>query len=596
MKLQILAVLLLLFTFNLRAVEPEKPNILFILADDLGYSDVGFSRPEQSSINDIVSPNLDRLAEGGTIFTAAYAVHPFCGPSRAGIMTGRYPHCLGAQFNLAAFTNYGVDKNEQYFSELLKQAGYFTGFVGKWHLGEVEGYRPNDRGFDEFFGFLGGGHRYFSDDYASAQQSRNMMENYRNDPSKAGSFDSYRLALMHNNDFVAPPDSNEYLTDRLTREGIAMIDEAQSAGKPFFLFMSYNAPHTLLEAKDSDIETLKKPPYNLQFRTEKRATYAAMIFALDKQVQLLVDSLKAKGLFENTLIVFMSDNGGKGPDPINGAYNSPLRGKKGDVYEGGYRVPMFIHWPTALPKAPAVYPYVVSGLDLYPTFVHLAGGTIPEGKVLNGKDLLPAVGEEKDVRPNDPLFALRIQSPNNYVAIRQGKWKAVSVKSGSWELYDIENDISELHPVNNQPVLDSLVDFGAKWVRSHIDPIWFDKPSYGFEEKWNRYNMPGWERTFPGFQTTAIPSFGEDETSKMNVYPNPAKLMLNMTFGTSLADKVDVALVSMEGHLIQLMSRVKPTAINMLSMPISPSIPEGNYVVAVQSDGKTFNSKIYVER
>ena len=478
----------------------ERPNIVFVLCDDLGYSDVGFTQTDKSNIKDIVSPNIDRLAEDGTIFTSAYAVHPFCGPSRAGILTGRYPHEFGSQFNLAFFVEHGIDQRETYFPELLQDAGYYTGIMGKWHLGEAKGYRPTERGFDEFYGWLGGGHMYWSNRLKSVEESQNAMMTYPHDSTKNGSYDSYKMAMVRDTSFISKPKENEYMTDMLTNEGVGFIDRAQQEDKPFFLFMSYNAPHTPLVAKDEDIAALQVEPYNLEFRTQKRAIYSAMIYALDKQVEVLVEALKERGVYENTLIVFMSDNGGKGPDELGGRKNSPLRGRKGDVFEGGNRVPMFMHWPAGLKNAPKEYHNVVSGLDLYPTFVNLAQGNIPQDDVIRGADLLPHVINNTDARGDESFFALRVHSPDNWVSARKGDWKALSVRSGKWELYNIKDDIGEEHPIDSQPaLLDSLKREAARWVGTHTEPAWFDSyVTYNFEELWNANNMPAWERTFPG--------------------------------------------------------------------------------------------------
>lgn len=479
---------------------PERPNIVFVLCDDLGYSDVGFTQTEESNIKDIVTPNMDRLAEDGTIFSSAYAVHPFCGPSRAGILTGCYPHEYGSQFNLAFFVEHGIDQSETFFPELLQDAGYYTGIMGKWHLGETKGYRPTERGFDEFYGWLGGGHLYWTDQLKSVEESAEMMRTYPHDSTKNGSYDSYKVAMVRDTSLVPVPEENTYMTDLLTSEGINFIDNAQKADKPFFLFMSYNAPHTPLVAKDEDVAALKAAPYNIDFRTKKRAIYSAMIYAVDKQMQVLVDALKERGVYENTLIVFMSDNGGKGPDELDGRKNSPLRGRKGDVFEGGNRVPMFMHWPAGMKSAPKVYENVVSGLDLYPTFVNLAQAKIPEDEVIRGANIIPHVLNNTDARGEEPYFALRVHSPDNWVSARRGDWKALSVKRGEWQLYNITNDIGENSPILTEPeILEDLKKEAAEWAKTHQMPAWYDSyVTYNFEKLWKANSMPAWDETFPG--------------------------------------------------------------------------------------------------
>ena len=491
MKKIILSVMMMIMGLSLFA-EDTRPNILFILTDDMGYSDVGFNQVENSPVVDIVTPNLDQLAEDGTIFESAYAVHMFCGPSRAGLMTGRYPHKLGSQFNLAAFSEFGVDTSEVFVSEVLHDAGYYTSIIGKWHLGEEEQYHPNNRGFDHFYGFLGGGHKYFSNDWFSISQTEAKFET-----AADGSFAEYSVALMRNEELLEKPSQNLYLTDMLTSEGVSVLDSAQNAGKPFFLFMSYNAPHTLLEAKAADIAALKTSPYNIDFNgDEDRATYSAMMYALDKQVKVLIDALKAKGMYDNTLIVFMSDNGGKLNNNAS-ANNHPLKGGKGDIDEGGIRVPMFMHWPSGMSAAPKVFEHVVSGLDLYPTFVEIAHATMPEDIDLDGKDIFSEVLENTDPRPDEAIFNLNVKTPNNYVQARKGKYKAKTFGDGTWVLYDLEADITESTTVNDVAILKELTAEAEAWARTHVTPTWFDNPDWGWEQKWAANNMPNWERTFP---------------------------------------------------------------------------------------------------
>lgn len=472
--------------------EDTRPNILFILTDDMGYSDVGFNQVENSPVVDIVTPNIDVLANNGTVFSSAYAVHMFCGPSRAGLMTGRYPHKIGSHFNLAAFSDHGITTGETFVSKVLQDAGYYTGIIGKWHLGEEDQYHPNNRGYDHFYGFLGGGHKYFSKDWFDISTTEQKFAS-----APEGAFAEYSVSLMRNKDFLPKPSENLYLTDMLTTEGVAFLDQAKTADKPFFLFMSYNAPHTLLEAKDADIATLKGAPYNIDFNgDEDRATYSAMMYALDKQIKVLTDALKDKGMYDNTLIVFMSDNGGKLKNNAS-ANNHPLKGGKGDVDEGGIRVPMFMHWPDGMATAPKEYAHVVSGLDLYPTFVGLGNGTMPQGKALDGKDIFSDVMANTDVRPDEAIFALNVKTPNNYVIARKGKYKAKTFGNGTWTLHDLEADISETGSITNADVLKDLTAEAKAWAIAHNTPEWFDNPTWGWEAKWTSSNMPNWNKTFP---------------------------------------------------------------------------------------------------
>lgn len=576
-RIKISAVLIGLSSIAASAVD-KRPNIVFILADDLGYSDMVFNQHPDAGVDDIITPNIDQLASDGTIFTSAYAVHPFCGPSRAGLMTGRYPHVIGSQFNMACYTEDGIDVNETFVSKTLHDAGYFTGIMGKWHLGETPEYHPNSRGFDEFYGFLGGGHRYFSDDFEKVATFEKSLP-------KKDTYD-YNDPLKYNRDYAEELAGNQYLTDVLTNEGVKFLNKAKVKEQPFFLWMSYNAPHTWLEAKDSDIKELKAAPYNLKFRDKKRVTYSAMIYALDKQVKVLVDELKALGQYENTLIVFMSDNGGKGPSPVVAhAPNYPLKGKKGDVHEGGYRVPMFMHWPKGMVNAPTKYDYVVSGLDLYPTFAKLANAKLPKGKILDGKDIMKSVLKNTDVREDESLFALRVNSPSNRVAARKGQWKAKTEGDGKWELYDLSNDLKEEHPIsNNQAKLDELIADAKAWTTTHVTPRWFDdEKRYGFEKKWDETSMPNWKRTFP-----VASSLWQDETLQLHVFAQDG--MLNVEIASVLSDKVDVAIFNTQGQVVEVFTGLDVDSPNTFSMVSSENLIQGNYILKVKSGEQLFST------
>ena len=323
-----------------RAAEALRPNILLILADDLGYADVGFHGSA-----DIKTPHLNRLAAGGTTLSSAYVVHPFCGPSRMGLLTGRYPYEFGAPFNLPddstrQFRDRGIVPDETLLSTVLQEAGYRTGIMGKWHLGQRPKFHPNHRGFDDFFGFLGGGILYFGPYKAN---------------NKAGNVWDYKRFPEHNGVDVTDLTEHDYMTDVLSREGVRFIKESAETDEPFFLFMSYNAPHTVLAAKEEDLALFP----NL---SGKRQTYAAMVYAMDRGIGKLVDTLQETGQADSTLIVFLSDNGGRSDQ---GASNFPLRGVKGDTYEGGFRTPMFFHWPQVV-KAGEQYSHPVTALDFLP--------------------------------------------------------------------------------------------------------------------------------------------------------------------------------------------------------------------------------------
>ncbi len=452
---------------------PSRPNILVVLTDDLGYADVGFNGSP-----DIRTPNLDELAQGGTKFTSAYVVHPFCGPSRMGLMSGRYPHLFGTPFNLPdisrqAYADEGIPASETLMSKVLQDSGYFTGLMGKWHLGGKSEHHPNARGFDDFYGFLGGGKNYFGP--------------YR---EQTGTRFSYTVYPERNGADDTSLTSADYMTDVLTAEGVRFVDEAKTKEEPFFLIMSYNAPHTPLEAKQEDMDQFP----NL---TGDRKTYAGMVYAVDRGVGEIVGALKANGQYENTLIVFLSDNGGR---TDRGANNSPLRGVKGDATEGGFRVPMFFHWPNVVPGG-ETYGHPVTALDFYPTFARLAKASVPAGKQLDGKDIWDNFIVNRSARAGEPIYAVRHRigsSPegNSDIGIRVDDWKAVRLGTDPWRLYNIAADIGETTDVSsaNASVLSSMVTEGKAWSDLHIEPIWFDSFQAGAD--WVSKEMPHYDAAF----------------------------------------------------------------------------------------------------
>ncbi len=474
--------LVCLCTASLAQASIERPNIVLILLDDLGYADVGFT---PNSAADIHTPSIDALAQQGVVFDRAYVTHSYCGPSRAGLMTGRYQHEFGAQFNLSDYSAHGVSTEETFFSKVLQDSGYRTGLVGKWHLGEDPQYRPNVRGFDYFYGMLGGGHVYHTSDFV-------RVADY--DPNNKSIW-QYKTPLMENEEFASEAgyDENRYITDMLTDAGVDFITRESTKDSPFFLFMSYNAPHTPEQAKSSDEQALKKILGENAATEAKRLTYTAMVYAVDRGVARIVEKLKEVDQFDNTLIVFLSDNGGRINDAS--ANNAPFRAGKTSVYEGGIRVPMFWHWPAGL--TPSRYPHVVSALDLYPTFLSLAGARVPEHKQLDGFDLSAAVTTSKNVREDVPLyFVMHIPDRGlNQSAVVQGSDKWFTNGDGHWRYFDLREDPRERTPLKNadKDLVQSLYD----WTCTHIRPEWFDDSRYGWEKAWDQNAMPNWKKTFP---------------------------------------------------------------------------------------------------
>jgi arylsulfatase A-like enzyme len=459
------------------AATEQRPNIVLILCDDLGYADVGFN-----GADDILTPELDRLAHDGTIFTSAYVTHPFCGPSRMGLMAGRYSHAFGSPFNLPnsglgidAYNKQGIDVNETLVSTVLHSAGYYTGAIGKWHMGIEPQFHPNKRGFDDFYGFLGGGHQYFPERYRPIYERQ----------LRAGKtpINDYIVPLQHNGKQVR---ETEYITDALSREAVRFVKEAAEKDQPFFLYLAYNAPHSPLEAKQEDLKVYA------DIKDEKRRTYAAMVHAVDRGVGKVVDALENFDELDNTLIVFLSDNGGK---LSLGGNNGPLKEGKGSVHEGGYRVPMFFHWPQHVPAGKR-FAHPVSALDFYPTLASLGGGKIPDKKELDGKDIWEDIVTGRNPRKDGMIYAMRHRSGYSDVGVRLDQWKACRVGQQPWKLFNIEEDIGEKYDLSSQypDQLRDIVAEAEKWSQGHTEPRWFD--TLEAEKDWKAAGMPNHKTTF----------------------------------------------------------------------------------------------------
>ncbi|MEO1617515.1 MAG: sulfatase-like hydrolase/transferase [Planctomycetota bacterium] len=397
------------------ASENECPNILFILVDDLGYADLSCQGSK-----DIRTPHIDRLAASGIRFTDAYVTAPQCGPSRAGIMTGVHQARFGYDDNE---TNHGLPDPSilPLMPEYLQQSGYRTGLVGKWHIGQgteamlskkvrdeyrkirkvkahsqerVAAAKPWKRGFDEGLFFVGGGGHYFPFRRRGANGSSANYFTFKGPDRQPESFER---------------EAGAFKTDILTDAAIDFINSKDV--NPWFLYLSYTAPHTPLQAKPKDIAA------NEHIKDPNRRIMAGMMTCLDNNIGRLLEQLDQQGLRENTLVVFLSDNGG--PTSKNTSRNDPFSGVKGDVYEGGIRVPMIASWPGTLGKARVVSGPVIS-LDLLPTFTAVAGKTA-EHPLLEGKNLLPWLLGKTEC-PNDELYW---SWRDRFNAVRMGTLKEI---------------------------------------------------------------------------------------------------------------------------------------------------------------------------
>lgn len=393
-------------SFNPGACAAERPNIVIILADDLGYGDVGVQ-----GCTDIPTPNIDRLASKGVRCTNGYSSHPFCSPMRAGFMAGRYQHRFGYERNIAYDPHnlfMGLPASETTVPARLQKLGYTTGAFGKWHLGAAAPFQPNRRGFDFFYGFLGGGHDYFEVDL-----TRPMAE-------------GYRQPLQRNSE---PENLGGYLTTVLSTEAVAFIEKHSDA--PFFLYLAYNAPHTPLQAPEKYLKRFGS------IQDEKRRAYAAMVNAMDDGIGGVLDAIGRLKLREKTLVFFLSDNGG--PERSNASNNGPLRGQKGDVYEGGIRVPFIVSWPGNIPEG-TTYERPVISLDVTCTALELAGA--PADSKLDGVNLVPHLSGENQGAPHQALF-WRKENGEEW-AVRAGSLKLLKERaSETLRLYDLAVDIGE---------------------------------------------------------------------------------------------------------------------------------------------------------
>jgi len=427
--------------------EEKKPNFIIILADDLGYGDVGFTGSKQ-----IKTPHIDALANSGVIFTDGYVSAPVCAPSRAGLITGRNQVNFGYDNNLTdALPQFnpeysGLPVTEKTIADRLSDLGYVNGIVGKWHLGEKEQFHPTNRGFDEFWGYLGGGHNYFPVNTSNKKYNRAIISNYKE------------------------PELITYLTDDKGDECVDFIKRHKD--EPFFLFASYNAPHAPMQATEDDLKRYS------HIKDEKRRTYAAMVHRLDVNIGRMIKELKAQNIYDDTVIVFLSDNGG--PDTNNGSINAPFNGRKGILLEGGIRVPFVMSYPAKLKSG--VYNKAITSLDLTPTFVELAGGKTTKKDKLDGVNIFPYITNKIEGTPHETMMWRFTIS----AGIRKGNWKLVRLPDRMPLLFNLDKDPSEQNNVARenwelvQSMLKELGDWdvstphvlfleGAKWRRNQLN-------------------------------------------------------------------------------------------------------------------------------
>lgn len=430
------AILALAAAAAMAAPAARQPNILFIVGDDMGYADVGFH-----GCKDIPTPNLDRLAAGGIKFTNGYVSGPYCSPTRAGLMTGRYQTRFGHEFNPAG--THGLPLTEKTIADRLKAAGYVTGIVGKWHLGTQPESHPQKRGFDEFFGFLGGAHSYFD-----------------------------ARGILRGNDPIGELD---YTTDAFGREAVSFIRRHKE--HPWFLYLAFNAVHTPMHATDARLAKFAS------ISDERRRSYNAMMLAMDDAIGVVQKELAETGVEQDTLVAFISDNGGPAMPgvTVNGSINQPLRGSKRTTLEGGIRVPFVISWPGHL--KPAVFPHPAIQLDLHATALAVAGVHIDPAWQLDGVNLLLFLNGEKSGPPHEALY----WRFGDQMAIRAGDYKLVRYDGNADtltgargqpvsapKLYNLSADIGETKDLSAE-MPDKAKELQAKWDAWNatlVQPLW----------------------------------------------------------------------------------------------------------------------------
>ena len=459
---------LIIGCLSIMAVSAErKPNIIVIVADDLGYADLGFQGG-----HDIPTPNLDQLAARGMRLSNGYVSGTWCTPTRAGLLTGRYQQRFGKHGHENE-RDAALDLAETTLAQRLREAGYVTGVIGKWHLGSDDKYHPQRRGFKEFFGFLQGGHNYLPDLPMIIFPDHNGDgEDLLEDTLIA---EHLNRAIMRGTELV---DETGYLTEAFGREGVSFV--RRHSDQPFFLYLSFNAVHTPMQATDllmAKFASVQDPV---------RRIYNAMTYSMDDAIGAVLDQLQASGIEDDTLVFFISDNGGPTLHRYgyNASDNSPLRGSKGTTLEGGIRVPFLISWPGTL-KPGGLFDAPVISLDIAATALAAAGVSKQPHINLDGVNLIPYLQGEVESSPHTQLFWRSF----GQMAIRQGDWKLVryvakmdggELKRGEprdimtpYRLYNLRRDVGEqqdLAAAEPERVADMLKAWRAWNTQMKISP------------------------------------------------------------------------------------------------------------------------------
>lgn len=455
MKRALVVVVVAVWSVAVRA--QDRPNIVVILSDDAGYADFGFTGGRA-----VPTPSVDRIAREGALLSQFYTTASVCSPSRAGFLTGRYQQRFGHHSNLtesASSAGLGMAPAEVTVAEHLAERGYATGVIGKWHLGAAPGLTPIDQGFDEFHGMIAGGRSFFAIRGVGTEQGLQQTVADANGAPAISWVDEQAIE-----DF--------YITDWIGGQAVDFIERHGSAESPFYLFVSFTAPHTPMDALDSDLAAVS------DIEPERRRTYAAMMRAYDRNVGRVLDALDERGLADRTLVMCFNDNGGA---TNNGSDNGRFRGMKGSKWEGGVRVPCFVRWPGVIEPGMNFTP-VVSSMDLTATAVALAGGAADGAAPLDGRDLTAAmsvVGPWSDDAIHSELFWAR--GPAG--AVRSGPWKLIFTDESDPLLFHIPADPGETTDLAGEhpDVAAALRAAYEHWLGEVSEPLWREG------EKWENF-------------------------------------------------------------------------------------------------------------
>lgn len=421
------------FTLSIAQAGARQPNVVVILSDDAGYADFSMQGSKE-----FATPRIDSIAKNGIRFSNGYVSGAVCSPTRAGLLTGRYQQRFGHEFNIppALSETNGLNLEETTIAQVMKSAGYRTVALGKWHLGYAQKFHPLERGFDDYYGFLQGARSYWP------------LPN-------SGKLN----ALLR--DREKQPENFQYMTDELGREAVGYIEKHKA--RPFFMYLAFNAVHAPMHALEADKEKL---PVKMPAR---RRTLGAMTLAMDRAVGMVLDALDKNDISQDTIVFFLNDNGGA---TTNASSNAPLRGHKGQMWEGGIRVPFAVQWPGKLPRG-VVYKSPVISLDIFPTAMAAAGVEKSSGKPLDGVNLLPFLQGGKGA-PHEVLYW---KSGPNW-AVRQGDFKAIMQDDAAKPaLFNLVDDIAEKNDIstNNPDRVRELSALYEIWKQTHIPTPWAGK-------------------------------------------------------------------------------------------------------------------------